>query len=329
VSLEDQIRAMGDARAGEVSTPMWRDVSGGGRGHRLLAAAAIVLVIVGVIVVMSNSGGDAPRVDVDTADPDVDADQTPTSLTPTTVPTTTGVPTTNSAPTTTSASPGRTCATNPEPSAGFLDTATHIAFDRTPLDLDLDGIDDEVLIHEADDGTWSLIARLQGGWTNALDIGQPSLPGLALTPDGVPAGTDLDGDGGLEFFVTGYLADTAQLVSFNGCELVDKFLFDSPPESPGATFGVQLGIAAGSDLCTILCFTRVSCSDGVLTQEILVTDPPGSAPGGDVALGRGEIRLHEGTLELTELLAETGIPILDLPPNAPSAETTGVIDCLP
>ncbi len=229
-------------------------------------------------------------------------------------------------------SPGPTCATNPEPSAEFLDTATHIAFDRTPLDLDLDGIDDEILVHEADDDTWSLIARLQRGWTNALDIGQPSLPGLALTPGGVPAGTDLDGDGGLEFFVTGYLAGTAELVSFNGCELVDEFLVDSPPGSPGATLGVQLDLPATDELCAEECFTRVSCAGGAVIQEILISALPddGEDPSEPhFSWGRAQFSLRDGVITVNELPPADGRSLVDLPADAPSQETTGVIDCTP
>ena len=119
---------------------------------------------------------------------------------------------------------------NPVPGADILDIAVHLGFDRTPLDPDLDGVDDELLAYDDADGDWWLIARLQSGWTAPVNIGRPSVPGLVQTPDGVPAGTDLDGDGGLEFFVSGYADPTARLVSATGCSLIGEFRPEDPAD---------------------------------------------------------------------------------------------------
>lgn len=118
---------------------------------------------------------------------------------------TTADPTTTTVNTTTTQSTQQTgiCAANPVPPDDVLDLATHIAFDRTPLDLDQDGVGDEMLIYDDADGAWYLLVRLQTGWTNALSIQSDVVPSLASTPDGSPAALDLDGDGGLEFLVAG------------------------------------------------------------------------------------------------------------------------------
>ena len=131
--------------------------------------------------------------------------------------------TTDRPPTTDPLAQGGICAANAVPSDDVLDVATHIAFDRTPLDLDQDGVDDEMLVYDDADGNWFLVARLQTGWTNALGLGTPPAPpGLAMTSEGVTAGTDLDGDGGLEFFITGYPGGTTGRVSLRECRLIGE-----------------------------------------------------------------------------------------------------------
>ncbi|MEQ8841952.1 MAG: permease-like cell division protein FtsX [Acidimicrobiales bacterium] len=124
------------------------------------------------------------------------------SASSTTSPTTTTESTSTS---TTSTTPVQTgiCADYPVPTDEVLDIATHISANRTPLDLDQDGIDDEMLIYDDADGNWFLIARLQAGWTNAIGLGSDTVPELISGPNGSPAAFDLDEDGGLEFLVTG------------------------------------------------------------------------------------------------------------------------------
>jgi hypothetical protein len=219
------------------------------------------------------------------------------------------------------------CAANPVPSDDVLDVATHIAFDRSPLDLDQDGVDDEMLVYEAD-GNWRLIARLRAGWTNAIAIGTPPTPpALAQTSGGVPAGTDLDDDGGLEFFVTGYLGPSAKMLTLRGCELVDKFFLDEPAEGLGATFGVQIGLSPDMPLCQgRACATRVRCVDDVLTQELFV----GTAANDDSGYWTtAELRLDpSGEITSTELPNRPVSPFETLD-DPPTEATTGVIDCVP
>lgn len=219
------------------------------------------------------------------------------------------------------------CAANPVPDDDVLELATHINFDRAPLDIDQDGIDDEMLVYDDEDGNWWLIGYLQTGWTNALNIGQPTVPGLALTSEGVPAATDLDGDGQLEFFVTGYLGPTAGLVTLRGCELIDSFFLDEPASENGASFGVQIGLADDTPLCRSRgCATRVRCVGNVLSQELLIGVAPNDASGEWVTV---EVRLEpNGELTTTELppVIVGTVSRLDDPPTE---ATTGVIDCSP
>ena len=220
------------------------------------------------------------------------------------------------------------CAANPLPGDDVLDVATHIAFDRSPLDLDQDGVDDEMLVYDDDDGNWWLIARLRGGWTNALGIGTPPTPpALAQTSGAVPAGTDLDGDGGLEFFLTGYLGPSAAMVTARGCELVDEFFLDEPAEGIGASFGVQIGLSPDMPLCQgRACATRVRCAAGVLTQELFVGVGANDDPG---YWTTAELRLDpSGVITSTELPNRPVGPFDELD-DPPTEVTTGVIDCAP
>jgi hypothetical protein len=220
------------------------------------------------------------------------------------------------------------CATNPVPSDDVLDVATHIAFDRTPLDLDQDGIDDEMLIYDDVDGNWWVIAQLQAGWTNALDLGTPPTPpGLAMTSEGVPAGTDLDGDGQLEFFLNGYIGPSAALVTLRECELVDSFFVNEAPEGFGASFGVQIGLSADISACQgTSCATRVRCVGDVLTQELFFGVGPTDLPG---SWATAEVRLDpSGVITTTDLPVRTVLPFETLD-DPPTEATTGVIDCTP
>lgn len=320
MTLEEQIRRMGDARAAEVTTPSWRDrVGGGGRRWPVMVAAAALVAVLAGITVTLGPDDEKPGADVATEPETTRVTTTMTDATTSTV--TTGPVTTTAG----SAQQTVPCAVNPVPSDDVLDLAAHIAFDRTPLDLDQDGVDDEMLIYDDADGHWFLLARLHTGWTNALDIGTPPTPpGLAQTSDGVPAGTDLDGDGQLEFFVTGYLGPSARLVTLQGCELIDSFFVDEPAEGLGASFGVQIGFSDATPLCQgRACATRVRCSDGVLTQELLVGIAASEAVRG---WGAGEIRLdQDGVITTTELPTRTVGPFDDPPTEA----TTGVVDCTP
>ena len=213
MTLEDQIRRMGEARAEEVTASAWREHLGSNRPRArwFAAGAAVLALVVGGAVLFD--GDDS--IDTETADapgsPRVSTEPEPT--------------TTTADPPPTSDPPAQSgiCAANAVPSDDLLDIAVHIAFDRTPLDLDQDGIDDEILVYDDEDGNWFLVARLQAGWTNALGLGMPPTPpGLAQTADGLPAGTDLDGDGGLEFFVTGYPGGTTGRVSLRECRLIGE-----------------------------------------------------------------------------------------------------------
>ena len=220
------------------------------------------------------------------------------------------------------------CAANPVPTDDVLDVATHIAFDRTPLDLDQDGIDDEMLIYDDVDGNWWLVAQLQTGWTNALDLGTPPTPpGLAMTSEGVPAGTDLDGDGQLEFFLSGYIGPSAALVTLRECELVDSFFVNEAPEGFGASFGVQIGLSADISACQgTSCATRVRCVGDVLTQELFFGVGPTDLPG---SWATAEVRLDpSGVITTTDLPVRTVLPFETLD-DPPTEATTGVIDCSP
>ncbi|MEZ5245577.1 MAG: hypothetical protein R2707_10800 [Acidimicrobiales bacterium] len=229
---------------------------------------------------------------------------------------------------TTGPSQSGVCAANPVPSDDVLDLAAHIAFDRSPLDLDQDGVDDEMLVYDDADGNWFLLARLQAGWTNALDLGTPpEVPGLARTSDGVPAGTDLDDDGGLEFFVTGYLGPSAGMVTLRGCELVDEFFLDEPAEGIGATFGVQIGLSPDIPLCQgRACATRVRCVDDVLTQELFV----GVAVNDDSGYWTTvELRLDPSGMIISNELPTRPVGPFETLDDPPTEATTGVIDCVP
>lgn len=203
MSLEDDIRRLGDARADRVTTPPWRDHLGAARRRwpLLATAAAVAVVLAGLAIVFLPGDEDD---DTDVAAPS--STEATTTVTPSSSSSTTSSLSTTTEATTTTVDPLQQtgiCAANPVPSDEVLDLATHIAFDRTPLDLDQDGVGDEVLIYDDADGVWHLIARLQTGWTNALRLQSEVAPSLASTPDGLPAALDLDGDGGLEFLVAG------------------------------------------------------------------------------------------------------------------------------
>jgi len=217
------------------------------------------------------------------------------------------------------------CAANPVPADDVLAGATHISPDRTPLDLDQDGTGDELMIYNDADGNWFLVARLQTGWTNALDIGLPDLPGLAHTPEGAPAATDLDGDGQLEFFVTGYLGPSAGLVTLRGCELIDSFFIGEPTEGSGASFGVLIDVPPEMALCEgRACATRVRCTDRVLTQELWVGFAANDALG---EWRSTEIRLDpDGTITSEEREPRTVGPF-EVFEDPPTEASSGVIDC--
>jgi hypothetical protein len=318
MTLEDQIRRVGEARADEVTTPAWREYLGRSRprGRWIVAAAAVLALVVGGAVLFD--GNDS--VDTETAE----GDRTPSVSTEREPATTT----TDRPPTTDPLAQGGICAANAEPGDDVLDVATHIAFDRTPLDLDQDGVDDEMLVYDDADGNWFLVARLQTGWTNALGLGTPPTPpGLAMTSEGVPAGTDLDGDGQLEFFITGYIGPSAAMVTLRGCELVDRFFLDEPAGGSGAGFRVQIGLSADMPLCVgRSCATRVRCVDDVLVQELFVGVAANDAPGEWVSV---EGRLDpDGVITTTELPARIVGPFETLD-DPPTNATTGVIDCSP
>lgn len=331
MTLEDQIRRMGDARAAEVNTPSWRDRIGTRRRWPLLVAAAAAMAFaLGVTVALLPS--DEPDTEV------VDSPTTTQAATSTTesVQSSTTVTTTTSDPATTTTPLAQTgiCAANPVPTDDVLDIATHISANRTPLDLDQDGVPDEMLVYDDADGNWWLIARLQTGWTNALEVGGSMLPTLVPTPGGDAAASDLDGDGGLEFFLDRYeIGWAVGLTSLQGCSLVDSFTQETPDETGsafddlGGTFGV-LTKPIESDECGSGCPVRASCRDNVLIQEVVLdfASPTDANWGWSIS----EIRMVDGTITVSELPARTGSPLTTpLPDDAPRPEDAGVIDCTP
>ncbi len=230
------------------------------------------------------------------------------------------------------AAPAQTgpCATNPVPSDDVLDLAAHIAFDRTPLDLDQDGVDDEMLIYDDADGNWFLLARLQAGWTNALEVGDAVLPSLVPTPGGVPAATDLDDDGGLEFFLARDATTTgrnAGVVSLRGCDLVDEFALADAPDEPGQRIGVPTAPPVDPE-CGSGCLVRVTCRDNVLVEELVIS--PASAVDANWTWTTTEVRFVDGAVEINEFAERTGSPLTTtLSGHAPRPEDAGVIDCTP
>lgn len=237
---------------------------------------------------------------------------------------------------TTGPSQSGVCAANPVPSDVVLDVATHIAFDRSPLDLDQDGVDDEMLVYDDADGNWFLLARLQTGWTNAVDLGRPAGAVLMNTPSGVPAATDLDGDGGLEFFVGGYgnTARTSGMVSLAACTLrfIEAEVF--PGESPQGW--ILHGVGGNSCLPTS-CFPRVRCIDNELVLEVVVpTDEwrgVGDADPADITVVWRTERysfvdgnLVVGESSATEYPLEPDFARLA---DAPGPDDSDVIDCVP
>lgn len=166
------------------------------------------------------------------------------------------------------------CATNPVPSDDVLDLATHIAADRTPLDLDQDGIDDEMLIYTevyADgDDSWFLLAHLQTGWTNPIELWRfagGGTPTLTPSPDGVPAAYDLDGDGSLEFFVGGFgnTARSSAIVSLAGCEL-QRPRADGEAGDPLRDGLLLIGVG-GNSCAPTGCWPRITCTGNLLRVE--------------------------------------------------------------
>lgn len=322
MSLEDDIRRMGEARADRVTTPPWRDHLGTARRRwpLLATAAAVAVVLAGLAIVFLPGDEDD---DTDVAAPSSTEAPTTTAAASSTSSSTSSLSTTTTEATTVDPlQQTGICAANPVPSDEVLDLATHIAFDRTPLDLDGDGVGDEMLIYDDADGVWHLIARLQTGWTNALSLGDATLPALVPSPEGVPAAADLDGDGGLEFFLDRYDSrlGLAGLTSLRGCELVDTF--------PGAgTFGVRF-LPPASDDCGSGCLVRVSCRDAALVQEIVFDHA--SPVDDDWGWLIVEARLVDGDLEIGEPDERTGSPLTTpLPSDAPGPDDTGVIDCAP
>lgn len=277
----------------------------------------MAVLIVGPVVVLTNGDDSA---NVNTADPPVTASVQSSTTT---------APTTTEPPATTTAVPppqAGICAANPVPSADILDIAVHLGFDRTPLELDLDGVDDELLAYDDADGDWWLIARLQSGWTAPVNIGRSSVPGLVPTPDGVPAGTDLDGDGGLEFFVSGYADPTARLLSATGCSLIGEFRPEDPADGPPSPGEIFIGFPADFPECVgRTCTTRAACVADVVVYETYMS--PIESAGERGLWSIGEFRLEGSVIRVAADVQL--IEASEQPGDVPTAATTGVIDCPP
>lgn len=236
------------------------------------------------------------------------------------------------------------CAANPVPSDDVLDLATHVAADRTPLDLDQDGIDDEMLIYTevyaGGDESWFLVARLETGWTNAIELWRfagGGTPTLTPSPEGVPAAYDLDGDGGLEFFVDGFgnTARSSAIVSLMGCEL-------RRPRADGEAGdllrdGLVLIGVGGNSCAPTGCWPRITCTGNVLrVEEVGPTEEwRGQVPDDladvemvwtqtDYILGGDAVLMGEDPIVRTFPHNARGIRL-----EAPATSDSDVIDCTP
>lgn len=224
-------------------------------------------------------------------------------------------PTSGYGPDNPSVMPGFPCANNPDPTGEEFDAAVHIDANRTPLDLDFDGINDEILFLESER---SVIARLQTGWTNWTVIDSHDAR-LIRNRANEPAAADLDRDGGVEFFVSAPGVNTgegAQVISLAGCRLTTV---------TGDLEWVDIklwGVVCAPDRC----LTRSSCtSDGRLLTE--TTQPAPDEPL-DIMWTVEEYTYADAVF--TSARASVSFFSTDAPPDAvPTDDDTGVVDCSP
>lgn len=238
------------------------------------------------------------------AESTIDADPGPTEP-PTS--STTSTSTTSALTSTTTLDESDDCA------APVPDDAAHISANRTPLDVDDDGVADEFLVSETDRG--HRIHVLLADASRWVDVPGTNRPRLLDRPAGGAAARDLDGDGLLEFFLSPSSTNGAELVRLDEC---------------GGTLH-EVGPHAG-EWCLrdgeLRCDRRIACIGRDLISDM--------TSGGDVeGLGTDEWRwgrtVHrfEGGELVATPIASIEYELADPPPGVPTAADADTVDCAP
>lgn len=265
----------------------------GAMGWRAAAVAGfVVLAIVGA----------ACADDGDASGPGT----TSTSTTTTSTTTTTTTATTSSATTSTTTIDDHCSITVP-------DDATHLAIDRTPLDVDQDGTPDEILVSETADGHRIHVMLAAG--TAWADVSGSEWPRLLDRPEGGAAGRDLDGDGLLDFFLAPMSTNGAELVRVAAC---------------GGTVG-EIGPHEG-EWCIrdggFHCDRRIACvGDAVLSDMTYGGDVEGLEEH-EWVWSRWQNRFVDDELVATRSAAAQYL-LTDPPPGVPTPADADTVDCSP
>ncbi|MDW3219589.1 MAG: VCBS repeat-containing protein [Acidimicrobiales bacterium] len=236
------------------------------------------------------------------ADSTTGADPVPSDPTTTSVP----IPTSSTTTTTTLAEPAGCAASVP-------DDAAHISANRTPLDVDRDGVADEILVSETDDGH-RIHVRLADGslW---VDVPGTDWPRLLDRPGGGAAARDLDGDGLLEFFLPPTSTNGAELVRLGEC---------------GGTVH-EIGPHEG-EWCLrdgeLRCDRRIACVGPDLISDMTSGGDVEGLDADEWRWGRTLIRLDGDELVVAPITS-VEYELANPPPGVPTAADAGTVDCSP